>query len=716
MNQRTNKNNSRESYRDTGAVFKCSLIHWLWKVCQWLNKFYLSQPGLLTSVLPLLHTLDKVLSTRGKAGFVTYVKDLRQAVYGYLSGNPSAKGGVKCTRDGIPDVLGDLIPRLRSAEGATETCRLLTTILVISRCLNVGTSPDISSITSPCSRVRPSVGGIPREFWKELGYSSSKSRIPGGVSWKNFHLSTKSGPNGHALWYSLIDFQAIDLELWKDLEILGGNTFKSKCHILRKSAEMNAFPKCGSPWIIPEGKVAKLRKLAWFPDKENKVRVIAILDYWSQSVLRNLHAYLFRVLRKIPQDMTFNQGGFKDQTKEWSRFHSLDLTAATDRFPISIISEVLGGHFPRHYVESWSRVMSGRPFEWTTKQGTEEVSYAVGNPMGAYSSWASFAVAHHYVVFICCKRLGIKWATAKYCLLGDDILIGDDALAEMYLRVMDEIGVEISIPKTHQSDHFAEFAKRLLFKGDEISPFPLSSLRQSTRRYYQFVNLCMELEKKGWVTSDVPLAVSEFYGIVMDRPYRMRRKIRHESVGCRGILRCMQDPSLASEILPDLARYWNCPLDMEYVSWDEILGEALWIAFTNSMESLASSQGESLGDLATNMVMELTTPSDNSDADATKIELIYALPILSVYGQIEQSYISLRKDAIEKRWGVVLNKGLMPFIRVISLPSSDLVFSRRTRDTKVLASAIISKNVRRIFKSLEWIEEDWITAKRPNIT
>lgn len=67
------------------------------------------------------------------------------------------------------------------------------------------------------------------------------------------------------------------------------------------------------------------------------------------------------------------------------------------------------------------------------------------------------------------------------------------------------------------------------------------------------------------------------------------------------------------------------------------------------MESLASSQGESLGDLATNMVMELTTPSDNSDADATKIELIYALPILSVYGQIEQSYISLRKDAIEKR-------------------------------------------------------------------
>jgi hypothetical protein len=715
MKTTKNNNHSKFNNEDVGTVFNSTLISWLWKVCQWLNKFYLSQPGVLSDLLPLLHTLDRVLCTRGKAGFVTYVKDLRRAFYGYLSGNQESKGGVKCTKDGIPVVLGNMIPRLRRAEGATETCRILTTILVVSRCLNVGTSPDISSITSPCSKVRPSVGGSPWKFWKELGYTSSKGRVPRGVYWKNCHLTTKTGPNGHALWYSLIDLQVIDAELWKDLYVLGGDTFRVKCDTLRKCNEMKLLPEGFQPIALSNVKDPRLRKISWFPDKEDKVRIIAILDYWSQSVLRNLHSYLFRVLRKIPQDCTFDQGLFKDRIKGWSRFHSLDLTAATDRFPISIICEVLEGHFPKSYVSSWRNVMTGRPFRWTTKQGTEEVTYEVGNPMGAYSSWATFTLSHHYVVFQCCKNLGIEWATAKYCLLGDDILIGDDALSEEYLRVMESIGVEISKPKTHRSSTFAEFAKRLFYRGEEISPFPLSALKQSARRYYQLVNLLMECEKKGWVTTDTPLCVSGFYGFLYNRPSRNRKVIRENSIGCQAILRCMQSPSLAPQVLSDLARHWNYSLDWDYVSWEEILGESLWLAFTKSLDQMGRSSGAPLGDLARDLLLNLTEPTDSPERDSLRLELIYCLPVLNVYGQIEQSYVRLRKEAEEKRWAAVLQGGLMPFLRVIALPSSDQVFSQRRRDTKVFASAIISKNLRLIFKSLEWSEDTWVSAKRPKI-
>lgn len=59
-----------------------------------------------------------------------------------------------------------------------------------------------------------------------------------------------------------------------------------------------------------------LRRLAFFADKEGKSRVIAILDYFSQTVLKGLHSYLFRALRKIPQDMTFDQGAFVDRVKD----------------------------------------------------------------------------------------------------------------------------------------------------------------------------------------------------------------------------------------------------------------------------------------------------------------------------------------------------------------------------------------------------------------
>lgn len=107
-----------------------------------------------------------------------------------------------------------------------------------------------------------------------------------------------------------------------------------------------------------------------------------------------MHYYLNSVLRKIPQDCTFAQGSFKDKVKGWNTFHSIDLTAATDRFPIDVICHVLEAKFPKSFVIAWRDIMVGYPFRSTTLE--TEVSYKVGNPMGAYSSWPSFAVAHHF--------------------------------------------------------------------------------------------------------------------------------------------------------------------------------------------------------------------------------------------------------------------------------------------------------------------------------
>jgi hypothetical protein len=64
------------------------------------------------------------------------------------------------------------------------------------------------------------------------------------------------------------------------------------------------------------GKEKIFRKLTAFADKEGKTRVIAILDYFSQSVLKPLHLYLFNFLKKIDQDCTFDQNSFKDKIKD----------------------------------------------------------------------------------------------------------------------------------------------------------------------------------------------------------------------------------------------------------------------------------------------------------------------------------------------------------------------------------------------------------------
>jgi len=129
--------------------------------------------------------------------------------------------------------------------------------------------------------------------------------------------------------------------------------------------------------------VLQTTKLSYFSDREGKTRVIAIADYFSQTVLRYLHSYLFSILKLIPQDCTFDQGKFKDLLKDGRVYYSVDLTSATDRFPIDLISDLLKGHLPDSYVDAWHRVMTKRSFR---APDGRYVKYAVGNPMGFYSS------------------------------------------------------------------------------------------------------------------------------------------------------------------------------------------------------------------------------------------------------------------------------------------------------------------------------------------
>jgi len=151
------------------------------------------------------------------------------------------------------------------------------------------------------------------------------------------------------------------------------------------------------------------------------------------------------------------------------------------------------------------------------------VRYSVGNPMGAYSSWASFAVAHHFVVYDCCRELGIPFSSAKYVLLGDDILIGDEGLASAYRSRLKSLGVEISALKTLESFTTLEFAKRYVHMGEEVSPFPLSVISSSYKSVPLVVAGILGEGKKGLIpSSGVSGSVGELF-----------RALRHRAADCR---------------------------------------------------------------------------------------------------------------------------------------------------------------------------------------
>jgi len=108
-----------------------------------------------------------------------------------------------------------------------------------------------------------------------------------------------------------------------------------------------------------------------------------------------------------------------------------------------------------------------------------EVSYKVGQPMGALSSWAMLAMTHHAIVQYAANKaypLKPEWFSG-YALLGDDIVIADKAVAEQYLLLMETIGVEVGLSKSLVSSTGSlEFAKRTWVKGRLATPFSLAEI------------------------------------------------------------------------------------------------------------------------------------------------------------------------------------------------------------------------------------------------
>lgn len=110
-------------------------------------------------------------------------------------------------------------------------------------------------------------------------------------------------------------------------------------------------------------------------------------------------------------------------------------------------------------------------------------------------------------MYDCCKSLGIKWETAQYVILGDDILIGSKTLAEAYRHRIQDLGVQVSEPKTFISKDTCEFAKRLIHRGKEITPFPVGSLVDNWKTVDLFTGILVGEERRNLRLESIPDAV-----------------------------------------------------------------------------------------------------------------------------------------------------------------------------------------------------------------
>nr|QIR30226.1 RNA-dependent RNA polymerase [Plasmopara viticola lesion associated mitovirus 2] len=447
---------------------------------------------------------EKMVNDRGLKTTLQYFKNCRLAFTKHIADCPIyTVEGVELDSRGLPKWM-----KLPKRELNPNEVRVILSLLALGRSFTTTPSLDVQPIVSKWGGALPFLSrrellhifrclGIRRWEW----------------TWNGYHFSTKSGPNGQAMAGSMADLMALPDELKKYLTLIGGDYIEQAFDYLSQGA--GALVKLWYRVFPPYPTTARFRKLSYFADREGKTRVIAILDYWSQTMLKPLHDQINLILRGIPNDCTYNQDSFKSILPSSGPYHSLDLQNATDRMPLALQKMVLSNIIGKNQAEVWGRILT----RWEYQSEAGPVFYQTGQPMGAYSSWPVMALTHHFIVRWAALRCG-KPHFNKYCLLGDDIVIADDSVACQYRELLSILDMPISETKTHVSPHTYEFAKRWIQKGIEVTPFAWHGLLETWKRYYLFSNFIDNQRRHNWLLRD---GDPEW---LLEKMMRLRGKVR----------------------------------------------------------------------------------------------------------------------------------------------------------------------------------------------
>jgi hypothetical protein len=248
---------------------------------------------------------------------------------------------------------------------------------------------------------------------------------------------------------------------------------------------------------LPTGKLKPLLtgKLAALPEAAGKVRIIAIVDAWTQTYLSPLHDFFFSILKKIPTDATFDQQGAVSEfaKKGYKELYSYDLTAATDTIPWTLYREVMCPFFGEKITDTWLALLRNRDWilpKWkdhgakVSKQlkheGRTHIRYNRGQPMGAKSSWGALALTHHALVQYAANQVGL-FPFLDYLVLGDDIVIANKDVAIRYRNSCTNLGVKIGLAKSFTScEGFFNFASQSFLNDLNLSPLSFKEETAST--------------------------------------------------------------------------------------------------------------------------------------------------------------------------------------------------------------------------------------------
>jgi len=191
-----------------------------------------------------------------------------------------------------------------------------------------------------------------------------------------------------------------------------------------------------------------------------KLRSVASPYRIHQEALRPLGKLLYDLVKDSPWDCTFDHSKalshIQSHLSLGGRVHSVDLSSATDLFPLTIQMDVLRTVIPKRqsmHVDLFEEISRS---DWKSKLGL--LQWTKGQPLGLYPSFAAFTLTHGLLLLY---LNGGRHAN-QFFVLGDDVVILSDELEKNYIAMLDRMRCPWSKEKSLASNDLCEFAGKLI--------------------------------------------------------------------------------------------------------------------------------------------------------------------------------------------------------------------------------------------------------------
>lgn len=400
---------------------------------------------------------------------------------------------VSRTKQGVPRIV-PVILRRSILLGDPKVVRLVLTFLSLYRVLEFPGKLKLSTITDvgrDWTGLKLEITGAIRLFWKVRPW----------INWSEAKLTFKPFVISKSASTSMLESETQISTSIYSLVRAAVAWCKGPFHVIERYANETGndllleylFMISEESLYAEVHQEVHLGRLGLKQEPAGKVRVFAMVDPFTNWLLRPLHKLIFNYLRNIDQDGTFNQTApiLRLQRLGHTKFWCYDLSAATDRLPVKLQVLLLSPYLGSSLAEAWKDLLVDRGY--FCREVSSELKYAVGQPMGALSSWAMLALTHHFIVQWAAMRvhaskhgLSSKWFDSKvfsfswfteYAVLGDDIVIANGLVAREYVWIMSQLGVGIGLAKSLVSKKGGlEFAKRFYVATADCSPVAFKEL------------------------------------------------------------------------------------------------------------------------------------------------------------------------------------------------------------------------------------------------